>query len=234
MIGDNPPTPSRWRRIAAGARDSLPAALGVVTYGLVFGVLARQKNLSPLDILAMSGTVFSGSAQFVALDLWAPPLPIVPILLSTLVISLRYLLICASCRPLFAHVPHGRALVAMFFVSDENWAVTMARAGRDDGAGAAHLIGGGCVMYLAWSLSTALGGAAGTLVADPVAWGLDFAFPATFLALLIGMWRGKQDLIPWAIAAAVATATSLVLPGKWYILIGGLAGSLCGALRRDP
>jgi predicted branched-subunit amino acid permease len=220
------------RRLGEGARDCLPVALSVIAYGMVFGVLARQKGLAPLEVLAMSGLVFSGSAQFVVLDLWTPPLPLWPIVLATAIVSLRYLLICASCRPLFAGTPLGRALAGMFLVSDENWAVTMTALARGRG-GRFHLLGGGVVMYLSWTLSTALGCTLGALVDDPARWGLDFAFVATFLALLVGLWRGPSDLVPWAVAAASATAASLVLPGKWYILIGGLAGSLSGVLRRD-
>jgi predicted branched-subunit amino acid permease len=216
-------------RFRDGVRDCLPVAISIIAYGLVFGVLARQRGLTPLEVLTMSGLVFSGSAQFVALDLWTPPLPLWPLVLSTLIISLRYLLICASCRPLFAGSKLGPALAAIFLVGDENWAVTMSRPARDRTA--RHLLGGGVVVYLAWTLSGTAGCAVGALVADPARWGLDFAFTATFLALLVGMWRGPADLLPWAVAAAAAIAASIILPGKWYILVGGLAGSLSGVLR---
>jgi len=224
---------STVRRFVAGARDCLPVALSVVAYGLVFGVLARQRGLAGPDVLVMSALVYSGTAQFVALDLWTPPLPVGAIVLAAVIVSLRYLLICASCRPLFTGRTRLRALLAMFLVSDENWAVTMAKTARGEAAGAAHLLGGGVMVYLAWTLSTAAGSAAGMLVPDPARWGLDFAFTATFLALLIGMWRGRADLLPWGVAAVTAVAASMLLPGKWYILIGGLAGSLCGVWRRD-
>src|SRR6185437_106881 len=101
----------------AGARDCLPIALGVIAYGFAFGVLARQKGLEPAEILVMSATVFSGTAQLVAVDLWRVPLPVWPIILSALIVSLRYLLICASCRPLFVSLSWGRGLAAMFLVS---------------------------------------------------------------------------------------------------------------------
>ena len=58
---------------------------------------------------------------------------------------------------------------------------------------------------------------------------LDFAFIAVFLALLVSLWRGIGDLLPWLVAGGVAVAASLLVPGKWYIILGGLAGSLAGA-----
>ena len=62
--------------------------------------------------------------------------------------------------------------------------------------------------------------------------GLDFAFTAVFLALLAGMWKGRADLLLWAVAAVVAVAAHYWLAGQWYILLGGLAGSLAGVVRR--
>jgi predicted branched-subunit amino acid permease len=93
------------------------------------------------------------------------------------------------------------------------------------------LLGSGLALFIAWLGATASGYVMGTLVQDPARWGLDFAFPAVIVALLVGMWRGKSDLWPWAVAAGVAVLAARWLPGKWYILLGGLAGSMAGAIR---
>ncbi len=52
--------------LLAGVRRSLPVALSVAAYGAVFGVLARQAGLSVEEAGLMSGLVYAGSAQFVA------------------------------------------------------------------------------------------------------------------------------------------------------------------------
>ena len=54
----------------AGTRACIPVAISVAAYGVVWGVLAKQAGLSMFEVLLMSGLVFAGSAQFVALDLW--------------------------------------------------------------------------------------------------------------------------------------------------------------------
>lgn len=79
----------------AGARRVLPIALSVCAYGLVFGVLAQQAQLSILEVLLMSGLVYAGSAQLIVLSLWTMPLPIATILLTTLIVNLRNLLLGA-------------------------------------------------------------------------------------------------------------------------------------------
>ena len=214
-----------------GAKRCLPIEVAGFAIGLVFGVLAGQAGLSAAETVLMSALVFSGATQFVVLGLWAAPLPVAAIVLTTLVVNLRYVLMGATLAPWFSGLSRLKAYGSIFFLADENWALAMGEhaKGRRD---AAFLIGGGLAMFASWTISSLLGRAVGGALEDPARWGLDFAFTAVFLALLAGLWRGrKSDLLPWVGAAAVAVAAHLVLPGQWYVLLGGLAGSMAGAAR---
>ncbi|WIY54409.1 AzlC family ABC transporter permease [Devosia sp. YIM 151766] len=216
----------------AGARACLPVAISVAAYGLVWGVLARGAGLSPLEVVLMSGLVFAGSAQFVALDLWtAVPatLPIGPLILAALIVNLRYLLLTATLRPLYPDRKLGRGALSMYLVTDENWAMTVAAMARGGGS-VAFLMGGGALAWISWMSTNLIGYGLGSAIDDPTRWGLDFAFTATFLALLLGMWKGKGDLVPWLVAALAAIVTAQYIEGSWHILVGGIAGSFAGAL----
>jgi 4-azaleucine resistance transporter AzlC len=220
-----------WGGVLEGFRMCLPIALGVFTYGLVFGVLARQAGLSLLEGGLMSLLVFAGASQFTALGMWAAPLPILTIILTTFIVNLRHILMGAALRPWFANLNFFQRYGSVFFLTDENWALTMgqfAKGKRD----AAFLVGSGLALFIAWTGSGVAGQTLGNILQDPAKWGLDFAFSAVFLALLVGMWKGKSDLLPWLVAAGVAILTAQLLPdSKWYILFGGLSGSIVGALR---
>ena len=216
--------------LLAGARRSMPLAVSVFAYGLVFGMLARQAGLSTLEALLMSGMVNAGSSQFVALGLWHAPVPIGTIVFMTLVVNLRHMLMGAAVRPWLARLPAPATYASLFFMGDENWALSM----REFGAGerdAAFLLGSGLPLYAAWVSSALVGALLATSLPDPALWGLDFAFTATFIALLTGMWKGRASLLPWCVAALVALASARWLGGQWHIVLGGLAGSLIGAWR---
>lgn len=207
-----------------------PVAVSIASYGVVWGVLAGQAGLSPLDVLFMSGIVYAGSSQFVAITMWSPlSLPIASIVIATAIINLRMLLMTATLRPLFAGVPMWKALLAMFLVSDEVWAMTMAQNGKPT-SGPAFMLGAGALAWIAWVASTLAGRLLGAVIDDPATYGLDFAFTATFLALLFSMWKGKGDLVPWLSGALIAIGVAQFVPGTWYIIAGGLGGSLLGAL----
>ena len=220
-------TPSEFFR---GMRLFAPIAVSVAAYGLVWGVLAGQAGMSPLEVGLISGLVFTGSGQFVALPLWTPgSLPTLAILLALAMINLRMVLMSATIRPLTDGVPQWKALLAMFFVGDEQWALTVGQ--MDKGRGTlAFLVGAGTLGWAVWMVATMTGRLFGSFIADPAAIGLDFAFTATFLALLLGLWKGRFDLLPWTVGAAVAIVVARLVPGQWYIIAGGLVGSLAGAL----
>ncbi len=77
-----------------------------------------------------------------------------------------------------------------------------------------------------WCLGTLAGHRLGAFIRSPEAFGLDFAFVAVFTALRVGFWRDRADLMPWFTAATLSLLTHQLLPGKWYIITGGMGGAL--------
>jgi 4-azaleucine resistance transporter AzlC len=215
--------------VLKGGRVALPVALTDSAVALVFGVLARQAGLSPAETVLMSVLVFAGAAQFVALGLWASPLPVASIVLTTLVVNLRHVLMGASLRPWFSRLSPLNAYTSLFFMVDESWALSIAQFNRGEEDGS-FLLGAGLAVFIGWVGGTFIGRTLGTALKHPSRFGLDFAITAVFLALLVGLWKGKSDVLPWAAAAAASVVGFHVLPGKWYILLGALVGTLAGGL----
>jgi 4-azaleucine resistance transporter AzlC len=212
-----------------GAVANLPLAVSAVAYGGVLGVLSGQQGASWLEILAMDLMMFAGSAQFVMVEMWRAPLPLFEIALAVLIINLRYLLIGASLQPVFSGHPLWRKALLMHLVADENWAVTIAEH-RRRGSDPYFLFGGGLLLLCAWTGGTVAGNLLGAVIAEPQRYALDFAFVAVFAALTFSLWRGKGDLLPWLVAALLSLAVERLLPGKWYIVAGGVGGALAAAL----
>ena len=222
------------RGVAQGFMKCIPLGVGVFAYGLVFGVLAVQAGMSPLQAQIMSLTVFAGASQLMALELWSAHLPVLAITATTLAVNLRHLLMGAAMRDWLVRLPPSRSYLSVFFMTDESWALSvreMAQGKKDAG----FLLGAGLCIYVFWNASTGVGATMSSLVdryfADPAVLGLDFAFTAVFIALLIFFWRGRSQIPVWLVAGAVAWIAFMLFPGKWYIILGGLAGGIVGALR---
>jgi len=207
--------PSRpWPQFMLGMRAFVPLAISIAAYGIVWGVLAGQRGMSVLEVALMSGAVFAGASQFVALDMWEPGnLPILSIVVTTAIVNLRFLLMSGTLYPLLAPLPRSRSLLVVAGVSDEQWALTMGEM-REGRGSIAFLLGTTLACWLSWFISTIGGRLAGSLIDDPTKYGFDFAFTATFLALLLGMWKGRIDIVPWAVAALSAIAAARLIEGN--------------------
>ena len=60
---------------------------------------------------------------------------------------------------------------------------------------------------------------------------LIISFVAVFTALVFSFWKGRQDIFPWLVAALVAVVSESLLPGKWYIVCGGISGAVVAAFQ---
>ncbi|APW96526.1 branched-chain amino acid ABC transporter permease [Halobiforma lacisalsi AJ5] len=233
---DPDPDPDRitfgWDGLRAGFLNCLPVALGVGGYGIAFGVLASQVGLSVAEAALMSGTVLAGASQIVAVELWADPLPAATIVFTVFAINLRYSLMGAALQPWFERLSPAKVYGSLYFMADENWALTMRdlRAGNARGA---FLLGSGIAIWLFWVGATILGAVAGGLVGDPTQYGFDFILAAVFVALAAELWEGRSTLGPWVVALGTAVVAAEFLPGRWYILLGGLVAAAVEVIRYD-
>lgn len=228
-VMDDAPATFTLAGVRFGLLTMLPLTPGNFAYGLVFGVLARNVGLSPFEAVVMSGLVYSGAGQVAAMDLWTLPPPLITIWLTTALVSLRYLVLGAALRPWLSQIRPLQAYGTLALLADQTWALGLMeyRAGRRD---AGFLLGGGFALIITWVTGTAGGFLLGNLAPDPAAWSLDFAPTAIFVALIAGIWRGKNDAIPWLVAALVAIAAHQLLTGPWYVPLGAMAGVVTGQL----
>ncbi len=209
----------------AGVRAELPIALGVVAFGMIYGVLAIGAGLPPLLAQAMSAIVFAGSAQFIGVGLFAAAAPAGVIWFTTLIVNLRHLLYGASLAPhVRALSPPWKALLA-YLMTDEAYVVTILHYERPGDTGNRHgfFLGSGLTLWLCWQASTAVGIFLGAQV--PAAWGLDFTLALTFIGLVVPALTG-----PAPIAAALAAGIVALLTAGWPYRLGLMAAAMAGIL----
>jgi 4-azaleucine resistance transporter AzlC len=222
--GPGAPVTEAW----AGVRDTLTTVVpSILAYGVVWGGLARQAGLSEGELVAMCLLVTAGTAQFVALPMLQASAPAWLLVATTYVVNLRHYLMAASLAPYFAHLSRGRLALLAHGVTDESYALTMARFGRQ-AAHPAYFAGSSAATYAAWYVGAAAGGVLGGRIPDPHRYGLDFVFPAVFIAILARTIRAPWQWAVAAVAAGVALAVRGAAGGTWHIAIAGLGASALG------
>jgi predicted branched-subunit amino acid permease len=217
---------SRPNGFALGARLGLPIAISFFMFGLAFGVAAASRGISPLMSGVASGLVFSGSSQFMILDLLGRPGTALTILASVFLLNIRHVVMGATLLTSSSDKPYWLRLCGLLMMIDETWAVAMAPQAAGDRLGV--IVGCGVVAMFGWVAGTVFGGLIGGAIGNVEQFGIAFIYFAVFIFILVSMAASKPAFIPWAIAAIVAWGVQLVLPGKWHVIIGGVAGALVG------
>jgi len=219
-----------WAGMWRGVRRGVPLLLGIIPFGLVVGVISLGKGLSLAETLLMSGLVFAGASQLLALELWSDPPDILAVAIAALVVNIRMVPLGAALSFWLNHLRGWRLWSSLFVTVDHSFALSVAehRAGERD---AAFLLGLGILTWMGWVASAGAGHLLGAAVALPPSHPLFFAATATFVAILVALWRGpRQDIPPWLAAAAAALAAqALRLPAPLPLLAGAFAGALLGA-----
>jgi 4-azaleucine resistance transporter AzlC len=207
----------------AGVRALLPAAPGVIPFGLVTGVTAIEQGLSPLTSIGMTVLFFAGAAQMAALQLLrADAFPLV-IIVTALVINLRFLMYSASMAPHFARLPKRWKWPLSYVLSDQAYVLSILKFTDGKSALYGHYFyaGAGISMWLTWQLAVMAGVFMGAEI--PASWSLDFAIPLVFLALLVPSVRNSACLGAACVGGVVA-----VLAVDMAYNLGLLLASVCG------
>ena len=217
----------------AGALAIAPLTIAAIPFGLIFGAEAVRHGLSPTEAIVTSLAVFAGGAQFVAVGIWRHPAPWVELGLAVFLVNLRLVLMGASLARRMERFAGWRRWAAAFLLTDEVWA-TCERQAAARPLTPAFYVGAGGSIYVAWQIATAAGALVGGYVPRPETYGLDFAFPATFLCMVMGFaksWRAAPVILASATAAIVAHAA---LGGTLYVLAGGFAGMAVAVASPPP
>jgi len=207
------------RRYRDGVRAIAPVAVAVAGFGVSFGLLARSAGMGRVAPIVMSATTFAGSAQFAAVSLLADGGTVAAAVAAAVLLNARYGPIGVSVAPYLHGSAPSRFLRAQMIV-DESWAVAVE---SDGGFDPRLLVGAGLTIYAAWVAGTAIGVFGAGALGDPATLGLDAAFPALFLALLVPQLKRRRGLAAAIFGAAIALGLTPVAAPGVPILAAGLA-----------
>ncbi len=209
-----------------GFRAVMPLWAGMIPFGLAYAVTARSAGLSIFETQLMSLIVFAGSSQFSAAGLFLTGAAPITIILTTFIINVRHFLYSLSLGQKMK-LSWSQKFMGAHFLTDEAFGITIA-SGQSSFA---YLLGAELSVFVSWNLSTLLGSLISQAIPDPIALGIDFIFPLSFLAMLIPLLKNRLDILICLIAGASAFLLShgLGLNSGLTILLVGVFISLLGA-----
>ncbi len=200
---------SRYKHsILAGALDAAPILVGIVPFGLVAGAAVIQAGLGMPEALGMTLLVSAGASQIVATTLFAEGAPLALVIGTALVVNVRMFIYSTSIAPVFAEAPRRLRPVLGHMLIDQTYAMAMTTGReREDVDVIPYYMGSWLGLIGVWHVSNVAGALLGALVSP--SWGLDFAVPLVFLAMLAPLLKGRGEV---SVALVTCVAAALLVP----------------------
>ncbi len=224
-----PEAPTRGREFLSGLQGVLPLIVGIVPFGMIYGVLAMAAGLPVGAAQATSAIIFAGSSQLALVQLLAVDSPAWVAVLTVIVLNLRHLLYSASMAPYLKHLPNRWKVILSYFLTDEVYAVSIIKYERDGFSPNRHwyLFGAGVGLWSTWQISTAIGIFLGAVI--PTTWPLDFALALTFIAMVVPSLKDRAGAAA-ALGAGILAVAFYRLPYNLGLILAALAGIAIGML----
>ena len=213
-----------------GVSRAMPIVLGYVPIGLAYGVLAQKAGLSALNTLLMSLLVYAGSAQLIAVGLFAGGASVLSVVLTTFVVNLRHLLFAAAVAPFLKHWRKIDLAVFAYELTDETFAVHSAHFASAGVPGRAEVLATNVTAQVSWVFGTLLGVLLGGVIADVRPLGLDYALPAMFIALLVLQIQDRVQVAMALLAGALSVGFLLAGLEQWNVIVATVIIATVGVM----
>ena len=220
-----------FKEIKRGAASAAPIIMGYLPIGFAFGVLAIEAGIGAAGAVAMSVFLYAGSSQFIAIGLIANGVTVPALGLTVFLVNLRHMLMSAYLAPSLGRWTRWQQAVFSYELTDESFAVHSVTLKSNGSPSARRMIALNMFAQAAWVASTAAGAWAGSrLHFDTSVFGLDYALPAMFIALLVLQIENRRHLGIALFSAALAVALYLAGAGQWHLILATLAAATAGLL----
>ena len=216
---------SKYTIFKKGFIDILPLLIPVIPFGIIFGAIGIELGFSPLITYATSLIIFGGASQIVFIQLLSGGASSLVAITSVGVINSRHFLYGAVLTEYLEKLSLIKKLIISYLITDQTFAVSSRyfKNHKINNNSHYHLIGAGVILWTTWQVTTIIGIFLGSIVPDE--WGLKFAIPLTFLAIIVNDFR-KLDHVIVMIISGISSLIFFDIPFKAYIILTPLIGLL--------
>ena len=199
-------TNGKWfkKGLAAG----VPICLGYFAVSFALGIAARNIGMTWLQSLAMSAGMVASAGECAALNLLAAGAGVMEMVLTCLVVNLRYFLMsCSITQKLAPDMKNIHRFGLAYCMTDEIFALSAAVPGR---LNPFYTYGITIVSVFGWCLGTVLGVVVGNILPAWAVNALSVSLYGMFIAIIIPPAR-KNRFILFLVAASMAASLVFTL-----------------------
>lgn len=166
-----------------GIKDGLPVGLGYLSVSFTFGMMAVNNGIPVWTAVLISFTNLTSAGQFAGLQLILAQGSYIEMILTQLIINLRYALMSLSLsQKLDKNMTTADRCIVAYGNTDEIFAIA---ASQPQNVGKQYMLGLMSLPILCWTVGTLLGGAASTILTEGLRDALGIAIYGMFIAIII-------------------------------------------------
>ena len=195
---------------------TLPVMAGYVVLGIGFGIICQKNGYGFFWVLAMSGLVYAGSMQFVAVGLLTSGASLLTAAVTTLMVNARHLFYGISMVDRYKGMGAIKPYL-MFTLTDETYSLVCTGDIPNGISPKSYYLTVSFLNHLYWVAGSLIGALFGSIITFNTA-GIDFAMTALFITVVVDQWRSTKNHLP-AIIGAIASVICLVIFGADNFLI---------------
>lgn len=196
---------------------TIPVMAGYIFMGMAFGILLESKGFGFGWAFLMSGCIFAGSMQFVAVGLLAAGFHPLQALAMTLMVNARHIFYGLAMLEKFGPLKRRLRLYMIFALTDETFSLLCA---SEPPEGVDENRFRFCISFLDhlyWITGCTLGGLAGAALALDTR-GIDFVMTALFVTIFLEQWHTKHGRLPALVGVAGSILCLLLFGPSWFII----------------
>ncbi len=193
-----------------GIKDGIPVALGYFVVSITIGIAARGAGLTPAQATVMSLTNLTSAGQFASFAIIAAGGPYLELLISQVVINLRYCLMsCALSQKVDPKTPFYHRLIMAFGITDEIFGLSIGQKGKLDPW---YTYGAMSVAIPGWTFGTLTGILSTGMLPASILNAMNMALYGMFIAIFMPAARDDKILLPIIFLSMAASAAFHLLP----------------------
>lgn len=195
---------------AKGLRDGIPISLGYFAVGFTLGIAAREAGITAFQMGIMSLLMNASAGQFAVITIIAGQSGYVAMVLTQIVINIRYLLMsCALSQKISPQTSMPKRLLLSNYVTDEIFGIAASVKGT---LNPFYNYGAATVASPGWALGTVLGVLVGNILPPSMTSALSVALYGMFLAVVIPASKEDRSVAVVVLASMAGSLAFRFLP----------------------
>ena len=198
-------------RVARAFHDTLPVLTGYVVLGMGFGILLSTKGYGVMWAFAMGIAIYSGTMQFIAIEMFTAGTALTTAGTTALMVSARHIFYGVTMLERYRNIHCLKKAYMIYALTDETYSLVCTSDDED------YCFWVTLLDHSYWVLGGVLGAGLGQVLKFDTR-GIDFALTALFVSICVEQWLSSENHYS-ALTGAIASVVCLVIFGADSFLI---------------